>query len=176
MEPNQSTNQNSKKIKPELILALTAVLISFSTLFVYLYQSKLMATQQKMAVWPHITFGPSWGNDYLTINMMNKGVGPALIGKVDIKMNNESIAGIHEIMKAIPDSLQSPFNYSSLTAGEVVMSGEKIQLFHISHPETIAYFLALMEAGKINIEVCYCSIYNDCWTSNGIEVEDSKCR
>ena len=176
MEDNQSNSKYSIKLKPELLIALMAVLISFSTLFVYLYQSSLMKTQQKMSVWPHITFGPSWGNDHLTINIINKGVGPAIIKQVSIEINNYQIDGIHELMSFVPDSLQSDFNYSSIWPGQVIMSGENIQLFQNKNSETIKYLLGLMEGEKIKIEICYCSIYDDCWTSTGIEVTEDRCK
>lgn len=176
MENNQSKNKYLNKLKPELLIALMAVLISFSTLFVYLYQSSIMKTQQKMSVWPHITFGPSWSNDQLTINIINKGVGPAIIKKVYIEINNNVIDGIHELMNFVPDSLRSDYNYSSIWPGQVIMSGENIQLFQNKNPATIKYLLELMEGEKIKIEICYCSIYNDCWTSTGIEVFEDKCK
>jgi hypothetical protein len=176
MEDNQTKFKYSKNIKPELIIALMAVFISFSTLFVYLYQSSLMKTQQKMSVWPHITFGPSWGNDYLTINIINKGVGPAIIKKVSIEINDKQVDGIHKLMNFVPDSIQSDFNYSSKWPGQAIMAGETIQLFQTNSPKTIIYLLKLVEENKIKMEICFCSIYNDCWTSTGIEVLEDKCR
>jgi hypothetical protein len=175
MEENATVNKFPKKVKPELLIALLAVFISFLTLFVYLYQSTIMKTQQKMSVWPHVTFGPSWGSDYFTINLINKGVGPAIIKNVSVEINNSQIDGIHEIMKFVPDSLQSEYNYSSLFVGQVIMAGEKIQLFQSRNTGTIRYLLKLMESEKIKIEVCYCSVYNDCWTSTGIKVTESNC-
>jgi len=176
MEENQSNIFSSKKLKTELLIALIAVLISFSTLFVYLYQSSLMKTQQKMSVWPHITFGPSWSEDHLVINLINKGVGPAIIKKFTIMVNDNQINGIHEIMNFLPDSLQTDFQYSSIWSGQVVMAAENITLFQVNNPKTIKHLLQLMHEEKISIEICYCSIYNDCWTSKGIEVVEGKCR
>lgn len=176
MEDNQSNIISYKKLNAEVLLALIAVLISFSTLFVYLYQSSLMKTQQKMSVWPHLTFGPSRSEDQLVINLINKGVGPAIIKKFTIKFNDNQINGIHEIMNFIPDTLQSEFQYSSIRSGQVLMAAESINLFQVNNPKTIKYLLQLTQEGKIYIEICYCSIYNDCWTSKGVEVLESKCR
>ena len=175
MEENQSKTSFFKNMKPELLMASLAVLISFLTLFVYLYQSSLMKTQQKMSVWPHVTFGPSWGSDYLTINLINKGVGPALVKGVRVAINGQNVDGIESLMGYIPDSLQSEFNYSSIFPGQVIMVGEDIQLLQIQNPKSISYLLNLLRAGKIQIEVCYCSIYEDCWMSNGISVNESEC-
>ena len=175
MTENLSTKKIFKQLKPELLLAIIAVLISISTMFVYLYQSSLMKTQQKMSVWPHLTFGPSWDHDHLALNLTNKGIGPAIIKKVKIVINDVQIDGIHELMKHIPDSLKSEFTYSSLWPGQVVMAGEVIQFFKNTNPETIKYLLGLMENGNIKIEICYCSVYDDCWLSTGIKVTESNC-
>lgn len=175
MDEKPSKSEFLKKVKPELLMAFLAVLISFLTLFVYLYQSSLMKTQQMMSVWPHVTFGPTWSSDYLALNLINKGVGPALVKGVKVKINEQEVEGIQNLMDYVPDSLQSEFNYSSLFPGQVIMVGENIQLFQTSSPKTIGYFLQLLREGKIRIEVCYCSIYEDCWVSSGISVIESDC-
>lgn len=159
---------NQKTLKIELIFALLAVLISLSTLFVYIYQSNLMKTQQKMSVWPHLTYGPSWGDDYLHINLTNKGIGPAIIKKVKIELNGQQLKGIQEIMSNLPDSINTKFSYSSIWVGQVIMAEESIQLFQTNNPKTIKYVLDLIKTRKIVIEICYCSVYNDCWTSYGL--------
>ncbi|GAB2490408.1 hypothetical protein [Algoriphagus taiwanensis] len=175
MDEKPSKTEFLKKVKPELLMAFLAVLISFLTLFVYLYQSSLMKTQQMMSVWPHVTFGPTWSSDYLALNLINKGVGPALVKGVKVQINEKEVEGIQNLMDYVPDSLQSEFNYSSLFPGQVIMVGENIQLFQTSSPKTIGYFLQLLREGKIRIEVCYCSIYEDCWVSSGISVIESDC-
>jgi hypothetical protein len=176
MEEKEPNKKSLVRIKPELLVALIAVLISFLTLFVYLYQSNLMKTQQKMSAWPHLTFGPSWGHDYIIINLMNKGIGPAIIKKVRISIDNEPLDGIHEIMHFFPDSLVSEFTYSGLWEGQVVMAGENIQLFKNNNAKTVKYFLDMVQANRIEFEICYCSVYEDCWISSGMEVKASKCK
>ena len=175
MSNSPSKDKTINKLKPELLLAVLAVLISFSTLFVYLYQSSLMRTQQKMSVWPHITFAPSWSSDYLSLNLTNKGIGPAIIKNVKIEVNENQVDGVQEIMKYVPDSLKSEFTYSSLWRGQVIMAGESIQFFENNDPGTIKYLLELFENGKTKIEICYCSVYDDCWVSSGINVTESNC-
>lgn len=176
MEEIEPTQKPWVKIKPELLIALIAVFISFLTLFVYLYQSNLMKTQQKMSVWPHLTFGPTWGTDFMIINLLNKGIGPAIIQDVRIAINDEPVEGIQEIMRFFPDSLKSDFSYSSLWAGQVVMAGESIQIFKNSNPATINYLLKLIEEDQVAIEICYCSVYEDCWKTTGFVVIPSKCK
>gem|GEM_PF-6709490 len=50
----RSKNSSGKTftIRPEMFIAVFAVIISMSTLVVYIYQSNLMKQQQKMSVWP----------------------------------------------------------------------------------------------------------------------------
>ena len=175
MDEHASTASTIRRVKPELLVALVAVLISFVTLFVYVYQSSLMATQQKMSVWPHLTFGPSWGQQYLQLNLINKGVGPAIIKEVEVRFGQKQLQGIHEVMAQLPDTLQSEYSYSSLWPGQVLMAGETIRLFELDDPATITYLLGLIQEKQIEIVICYCSIYEDCWRSSGIHVQPSAC-
>lgn len=170
VEPKPTRNPNT-----ELTVALVAVIISLSTLFVYLYQSNLMKTQQKMSVWPHVTFGPSWSLDNLSINMINKGVGPAIIRSVDIQVDGERLGGIQDLMSRVPDSLRSDYYDSSIWPGQVLMSGESIQVFQNGNPETIRHLLSMFKEDQVRIRICYCSVYDDCWTSTGTDITEGGC-
>lgn len=152
-----------------------AIAISISTLFVYIYQSNLMKTQQKMSVWPHLTFGPSWGDDDLSLNLINKGIGPALIHEVHLALDGERLGGIQQIMDALPDSLFRTFSYSSLWGGQVIMASEQITFLRVTEAGATQYLRNALESGRLRMEICYCSVYGDCWRSSGIIVEEAHC-
>ena len=173
MKPKPSKKQF---IKPEMLIAAFAIFISLSTLFVYIYQSNLMKQQQKMSVWPYLSYVPSWGNDYLNINLINKGIGPAIIENVRLTFDGKEIDGIEKLMEFVPDSLRSPFSYSSILPGLVVMAGESIPLLNVSDPKTVSYLLNNMLNEKIYIEICYTSVYGDSWVNYGSSVKEAKCK
>lgn len=175
MTDKPQTDKPVARIKAELWIALMAVLISFSTLFVYVYQSSLMKTQQKMSVWPHVTLSISRSLDLLTLDIVNKGVGPAIINNMRIEVDGKPVDGIAGLMDMVPDSLQSAYVYSSIYPGQVLMAGESVRIFENQHPPTIQCLLEWMQGNKMNIKICYCSVYDDCWSSSGAEVSEGDC-
>lgn len=175
MEESNTTAPKGLRLRAEMLVALIAVLISFSTLAVYIYQSSLMKQQQKMSVWPYLSFGPSWGSDYLMINLTNKGIGPAIIKQSVFEVDGEALDGIQQIMSSLPDSLQTNYSYSSIHGGQVLMAGENLNILTVHDTRTIAYLLKLFKNEKIRLEICYASVYGDTWVSYGIRVEECVC-
>jgi len=55
------------------------------------------------------------------------------------------------------------------------MAGENIKLFKNDNAKTVKYFLEMVQTNRIEFEICYCSVYEDCWISSGMEVKASKC-
>lgn len=171
-------NKPPKKqlIKPEMLIAAFAILISMSTLFVYIYQSNLMKQQQKMSVWPYVNYGPSWGQDYFIVNLINKGIGPAIIENVTITFDGKEIEGIEGIIELVPDSIMGPYSFSSLPSGLVIMAGESLTLLNVNEPRMVAYLMDNILNDKFHMEVCYSSVYGDSWVSYGLKVEESNCK
>jgi len=174
MKPN--TPQKKQLIKPEMLFATFAILISMSTLFVYIYQSNLMKQQQKMSVWPYLNYGPSWGQDYFIVDLINKGIGPAIIENVTITYDGKEIEGIESIMKLVPDSIRGSYSFSSLPPGLVIMAGEALTLLNVTEPRAVAYIMENILTDKLYMAVCYSSVYGDTWVSYGLKVEESKCK
>ena len=72
--------KKSFSLKPEMIIALSAVFVSVATLFVYIYQARIMEGQQHASVWPHIERQyVQTSTDGFILRVVNKGVGPAII-------------------------------------------------------------------------------------------------
>jgi len=162
-------------IKPEMLIAAFAILISMSTLFVYIYQSNLMKQQQKMSVWPYLNYGPSWGQDYFTVNLINKGIGPAIIENVTITFDGKEIDTIEGIMKLVPDSIRGSYSFSSIPPGLVVMAGETLTLLDTREEKTVTYIMENILNEKLYMTICYSSVYGDSWISYGIQVEEGRC-
>jgi hypothetical protein len=150
----------------EYAVAATAFFVSVCSLFIYIYQSKLMAEQQQVAVWPYIQWSTSNAERY-EINAENKGVGPALVRKVTMTYQGQPVAGNRALVAAVlgPDSDLHWQN--STLEGNVLSAGEKITLFSIPDKVVGRDFESRLGAGKFTMEITYCSIYGRCWTSVG---------
>ncbi len=150
----------------EYAVAATAFFVSVCSLFIYLYQSKLMAEQQQVAVWPRVEWATT-NLDEFAIVATNKGVGPALVRKMLWTFNGKVVDGNRGLVFAVmgPDVALTWQN--SDLEGNVLSPGEKVALFSIADPDKKKIFENKLRAGKVTLEITYCSIYGRCWTSTG---------
>lgn len=65
-------------LKPDLIIALMALVIGIGTMIVYVYQARIMSKQQHASVWPFLEVSITQGQLGTYISVENKGVGPAI--------------------------------------------------------------------------------------------------
>jgi len=168
--------KKKSNIQPEVIFSLIAIVISLFSVVATFYQVELMRKEQNTAVWPYLEFLPSTVGG-LSLTVENKGVGPAIVHSVYLKYNGEPIEAQseRERLLALIDSVvgRRDFNFVYSTVNRRVISpGEEIQLFYFS--DTLQNFIPVASAfaeADIDLEICYCSIYDECWISRGIEVE-----
>jgi hypothetical protein len=171
---------NSKKksrIKGEWVVALAAVAVSILTMFVYIYQARIMMEQQHMSVWPYLEWTMTISTEegfYLSVQ--NKGVGPAIVKASELTLDGKSMQP-RELMTALfgakTDSL---WIFYDTVDGRVIAPGEGIRLYHMQNKSDVS----LPETGRlfdrIKYKICYCNVYGDCWTSHGLEVVEGDCK
>jgi hypothetical protein len=154
----------------EYAVAATAFVVSVCSLFIYIYQSKLMAEQQQVAVWPHVQWASSNIDGY-QLMAFNKGVGPALVRKVAISFNGKQVTSNRELIDTVMDGEGTVSVQNSVLRDAVMSPGEKIPFLIIPDKSEGKAFETRMRAGKLVIDITYCSIYGRCWISSGFAVK-----
>ncbi|HJV21760.1 MAG TPA: hypothetical protein VJ570_03635 [Holophagaceae bacterium] len=155
----------------EFLAVGTALFVSLSTLGVYIYQAKVMKEQQHVSVWPYVEWTTGNVKDF-HVTVKNKGVGPALIQKVDMTLDGKPVHTATELVSAVcgPDwSLQGLIN-SSLE-GRVMAPGEEVSPITITDVTEGRAFEAQMRKHAFKLRITYCSIYGDCWSTDGQRVQ-----
>lgn len=64
---------------PEMLVGLSAVLLSVCGLVFSIYETSIMREEQYASVWPCVEIGPSFGGEDVKIWIQNTGVGPAKV-------------------------------------------------------------------------------------------------
>lgn len=163
-----------KFLRADLIVALLAVIIGLCTMFVYIYQARIMSKQMHMTAWPYLETNFSTTNSSFVVNVQNKGIGPAIIKKAyvvvddipyeDTKPNIDSITyritGVRNILNG----------YTNLL-GRVMAPNDVVQFVEVSDSTKLNVFLMAMRKHKVRIEICYCSVFDECWKATGGKVE-----
>lgn len=150
---------------------MSAVVVSMATLFVYIYQARIMQSQQYSSVWPYIEWTMTISSDDIYLSVVNKGVGPAKIGKTSMAFDEEEVTDIRAMLrKVIHDRFDSLDVFGSVVENRVMAPGEEIRLFQI-HGERLDEIEDIMSLfSRVQYTICFCSIYDECWTSHGVNV------
>jgi hypothetical protein len=158
------------KAHVEYLLAGVAFFVSVTTLAVYIYQARMMREQQRVSVWPYVEFTTSNVVDY-HLSVRNKGVGPAIIRKVEMRVDGKVVQNNRALVAAVlgPDS-KLTYQNSSLE-GRVLAPGEEIMPFRVPGFQNSREFDAKLRAHTFDLNITYCSIYGDCWECTSDRVE-----
>ena len=181
-----NNNSSPPKFDRSDLMALLAVLISLGAFGVSVYETRilkeqavLMQDQQKVSVWPYVEEGANFSYTINGIEMsyaiVNKGVGPARISHSSILINGDPIKNYQDVIEAYKKFLppETEFSISFGDLSGVLSPNEELIFLEIAGPRFPDDIQKLNEA-KLTFEVCYCSIYDDCWTITEVKEEPSE--
>jgi hypothetical protein len=166
--------------------AVIATLVGLCALCVSGYTAYMQRQQVRAMVWPILEFISS-NDPNIHLTLANKGVGPAIIRHVIVKVNGQSVSDWIEALEKLmgPDkpagwirsSATPEFRYSeSDMSGRVVAAGESMTVFTpwdaegnpIPYDRSNPLYVRMNERRqRIEVEICYCSTLGDCWTLRG---------
>ncbi len=175
MEETESVEKPRRKIDTGIAIGVIAIVINVITVTVYMYQAKIMQSQQHAAAWPYLEWLTSINEEQgLYIELKNNGIGPAIIKSTVMKLNGEVVNADSLFVKLIGTN-HFP-HLSSAVKNRVLPAGSSIKPFHITDIIWAYKIFAAMNESKFEFEVCYESIYGDQWTTVGTEVVESVCK
>ena len=149
--------------------------MSMLALFVSIYearilkaQHKIMVSQERNAVWPyvdgHLTYQYT-DKILIEYQLENKGIGPSRNAQTQLTVNDrvvESYSQLSEQLAAyFPDSVEVDLALVDMT-NQILSPEEQVQILGIQ----VSRFkndIELVRNFAVSAEVCYCSIYNECW-------------
>lgn len=170
-------NNKLKNFDRSDIMALIALLISLGAFSVSLIeanimrdQQRLMQVQQKASVYPYLAKSVSFGHENgvaYSHSIINKGVGPAKIKEVSYWLNDELVHSIEDLRLALLDLLEGRVQsiaISNLKSYFISPEEEKsVVSIKLADKTNILQVLTSM---NLEIDIEYCSIYNECWRTN----------
>ncbi len=150
--------------------AVIATLVGLCALCVSAYTAYVQRQQVRAAVWPILEFDSSNAPD-IHFTLANKGVGPAIIRHVIVKVDGQPVRNWREVVEKIlgPGHLTSESDMS----GYVFAAGESRTVFTPRDPENNPlnfdksnplWVKMNKERFRVTAEICYCSTLGECWT------------
>lgn len=165
-----------KKQRLDLWVSTMAIVIGISTMLVYIYQARIMSEQQHASVWPYLELNFSQNENSAAITVENKGVGPAIVKKVEIILDGEIYSESKHpefVKKLLGRSVN--YNYKSVES-RVMKPGESISFISFYNSQSLAALDSALNNHNVEIVTCYCSIFDDCWIiKNGKAIECDSC-
>jgi hypothetical protein len=149
---------------------LIVAVIGISALFVSGYTAYVQRQQVRAAVWPILEYGTS-NEPKIRFTIDNKGVGPAIIRTVIVKVDGEPVRNWHDALQKLLGPGEYKYTQSSIS-GHVFAAGESMDVLvpHDSDGGPLLFgksstlWSALnKERGRVGVEICYSSTLGDCW-------------
>ena len=125
----------------------------------------------RAAVWPILQFDSSNAPN-IHFTLANKGVGPALIRNVVVKVDNQPVKNWDEAMKKLLGPGEHLFSESDMN-GYVLAPNESITVvtLHDANNNPLVFdksnplwVTMNKDRFRVTAEICYCSTLGECWT------------
>lgn len=159
------------------LIGLPALIASLALAYFAFVQADATQKMQTGGVMPFVTFGTSngdeEGNQDIALTLTNNGVGPAILGPIEIRYEGKPVSTPIDLLEACcTETGARPLRFStSPSTGIAARPGETIKF--ISFPRTPAsekiWQRFNKERWKLKVRACYCSIFNDCWVTEGMQ-------
>jgi len=151
--------------------AIIATFVGVCALCVSGYTAHVQRQQVRAAVWPILEFDSSNAPD-IHFTLANKGVGPAIIRHVILKVDDNPVKNWREALEILlgpgrHHASESDMNGRVLAAGESMTvlapldSAGKPLTFDESNLDWVKMN---KDRERITVEICYCSTLGECWT------------
>ncbi len=142
--------------KPEMIVAMSALVMTLVATTVSVYSAYIDRSYARASVWPRLQIFKSYGNTHFSHVVSNLGNGPAIIKYAKVEYKSEPILE----WKDIPGI---PKGFVQSHMGQIILSAQETRA-PIAYKGTELNVEKLLKINNsLRIELCYCSIYNECW-------------
>ena len=153
---------------------LIATIVGFLALCVSGYTAYMQRQQVRAAVWPILEFDSSNAPD-IHFTLTNKGVGPAIIRNVIVKVDGEPVRNWKEALAKILGPGEHLFSESDMN-GHVFAAGESMTVFTprdaennpLNFDKSNSLWVNMnKDRLRVTAEICYCSTLGECWNMRG---------
>jgi hypothetical protein len=167
----------------DLVLGISAVTISFISLFLAVHNGHAMERLVQANSWPSVqvifsTLNPE-GTPHIHLDIANKGVGPARIESLEVTYGGNPVNDARAMLNAmLGRTTAAPHpRIQTATITHSVMAAREMQTFVEFKPEEFSvedYNAMRMGVQKLNFRTCYCSVFDECWMADASKPRPAK--
>jgi hypothetical protein len=147
--------------QPEMIVAWSAMFISLLALLATMYEANLERENQLLSIWPRVVIQTHISDKQgYSIEVSNKGLGPAIIKTTNITVDGKTQNSWQDVFEKL--KLQGSFYTVTNSLSSTIISQNET-VIAVKVEEAKAGHTAGKGSKRIDLEICYCSVYDDCW-------------
>ena len=160
----------------ETVGSISAIIVGVAALYVSWDQGRVMREEVRASVWPAVQVegyvDRPEGLLTIGLRLQNAGVGPARLERITIRENGELIEDFDALVDRMPPGAQRSVQTVS---GRILAAGDSAHPFELRYDdERLADVDAVDLLADLDerwsIEVCYCSVLDQCWVGGDGEV------
>ncbi len=143
------------------MVSISAMITAMMAVIIAVVELRTNRKFQRLSVEPYLELFNNLSEDGYERVLVNSGLGPARIKTVDVRIGSKTISSWKEAVEILTGDIDTRVAFGSLWYGRQVRAEETMELVHLTEKETAITFF--QNVSKMNMEICYCSIYDDCW-------------
>jgi hypothetical protein len=159
-------------IRLDLVIAVCALLISSLATLASFWQTVVVQKQLSAQVWPYLSVNSSLSSDQVSVSIENYGLGPALVRDLVITRDGVVQPNLYAFLGPSLRTLAHKakrgetlgLDMTDLREGSAIRPGDHVTLFTAKETGIGAVITPL--ALRSQLEVCYCSILDQCWIAD----------
>lgn len=153
----------------DLFIAVCALLISTIAALASVFQTRAIQDQYAAAIWPYLSVDSTVTANGVKLQLINDGLGPALIRSAQLYLDGRPVPGWEEAMRMIFNDQShavASADMSSINASTTIRPGDSHPLLSITLSKGVP--IAALLRHEVAIDVCYCSLNERCWTLRSV--------
>jgi hypothetical protein len=172
-DPATNASEKPRKRDPEFWIAIGALTVSAIAMMTSFAQVSLQRNQERMLVWPHVSAKPSYSSSGYAFVATNKGLGPALVRRVELRVDGQPVKGWDSTLDKVLGKGHG-YGWDKIQANDledsILGATESKVLFSIPWDERTRR--AFADGNRVTARICYCSFLEECWWSrDGLDHE-----
>lgn len=167
--------------QPEMIVAVSAIVLSLCGLFIALYEASIARRAERASVWPHVEVAASVQGTQVQIWVRNTGVGPARVRAANLSLDGAVLDNWSELLDSLQIDFRNITREYSLIGGRVLGVSTDIEtIFAVdlradaNDPDATLRVAEAFFSEAADVELCYCSVYDECWTARLQDIMNRK--
>src|SRR5450432_3257679 len=143
-----------------LMAAAASGLVGALALATSTYNVYLQRQQVRAQVWPRLNLDMDWTDDVVTLQVQNRGAGPANVKRVRVWVDGARSADWVSALSSLLGRTRFRLPAINEVENQVMSPGLQISPVKISGPDALEF---LKQRRRLGFEVCYCSTLDECW-------------